>query len=1231
MHCLIKSVSLVVEHELVRIFQMFNKGAQGKFLGINCLCFYRTFQGLTERLSENTITPNFINVYEDEDSLSFDHQAQKRLAKLRDILKKYLPDENLKAYQLPWTGNGIDWENSDEHQTYLNSFIEDFIVGVKKLILNAKDQWKIKNKNGHLYGELLEHSRQCLYHARAFGERREEMQKVHEFVKNTEMNAAPLIVSGKSGAGKSAFIASLIRHYKEWLGKHCITVFRFLGVTPKSEDLLQVLVSLCLQICSIYNMDSPAEGDHSSINKMARHFQNILELVSKHHAAKKPLVLLLDGLEKLKSDHRADTLFWLPQAVPRNVYLILSVNSSDTTLHQQVLQKVKNKKSSIAIELGEFGESEVGGVVESIIKGSHRTLTDAQRDAVVTACTSYSNPLYIRTLCGEAVGWTSDVVISQHMLPQTAGETISKVLYRLEDNYGMKFVQKLMSYICILSGGMSEKELYDVMCSDQEVLQILILEHDIKSNDLVVFDIISQKIRAILKDLDVFVTKVYIHGRHLIRWNCDKYRDTVTKKCFGALNPFTGRNDAMDDAIKRVHALFSAEKPVNLKLIVPHGSEQSQYELKSPTMPYHLNAINCRKLMVLPTLIASSGCEMDFSKQMKETCLCYFSFLFAKLQAFHPNEVFSDFNYITEKDHEIDALKQFFDITKLGIQNDPKTFALELLGCMPFLDEDYPLLNQLLVDAQNWVERVDDTLLIVPVFPSFPSPLTMCKAKLWNLIDIMSTDKTGRLGVMKNENGYIEIWDLENNEFVFNLGIRFDKVQPNVFTNRSNVLGMNGTELTVWEIQSGLVVHQVDVESLLGGHFSSVSVFCCSDDFTFVTIHTSDEEFNQSLSVIHISEAKLVHKISEFDVKDEFFKDSAAFICDGEFHKMAFVMARSEVVNEKQNADFVKFKIFSTESMTIEQTIECGEKKFNKLLLKESRYAVVSWKDCSFDIYDLFRGQLAFTLAAPDSRLVIQDCCLTEDNYLVGLTSSLPDVDRKYYALWFWNTDEQTSVNLLTQSYGKSEETPKQFLILEELHVAVLATPNSTTLSVWDLPNSECIYSCESHVGSLDNILKAKDPNQIYSCSNNEEVVKLWDLSDVIRKAKEDKVQKQKNRSRSIITDVSSVRSNTTEGILKKKNRRILGKSKSVRFADEDISVWSEDVQSTKASEVSDDNLDLVGLTNGKEELTTNLCRDENVLSTQLDTMVGATHISFAQDSSFLILSSDRYKNLTYL
>ena len=555
--------------------------------------------------------------------------------------------------------------------------------------------------------------------------------------------------------------------------------------------------------------------------------------------------------------------------------------------------------------------------------------------------------------------------------------------------------------------------------------------------------------------------------------------------------------------------LFSGDKPLTLRLksrdSSSGGGGDDEYELTCPTMPYALSAKNSRKLYALPSLMTLSGSEEEFGKQLKVTCLCNFAWLLAKLQCRSIKEVSRDLDAISEKDHEMDTLRYLLQLAAPSLADEPATLALQVLGAMPYLDDDYPLLNQLVLDCQGWIEQQHDTAMLLPMFPFFPSALELCRSKLWGLCDVMQIDASQRLGVMRNDSGYVEVWDLENNELVHSLGVRYDKVTPNIFCNSTHVVGVNGADVVLWEIESGMTVYSVDLEKLLNEPITSMYLFCATSDFSIVAIHISDDDFNQAIALVRGATGEVLHKLAKFDVKDEFFKSSAIFTDDSK--RMVFVMARSVVVDDKKSSDFVKLKVFDLETMSLLHTVECGEKKFNKLLLKDDTLAVVSWTDCSFDVYDVTKGTAHAHLAAPDSRLTIEHCALTRDDYLVGLSRSLGDVDRKYYALWFWSLEEQTNANLLTQSFEHAADIPKHFVIIEELHLAVLAAPESGTISVWDLPNSECIHSARAHIGTVDSLFKTQDPYQLYTCSASDEVVKLWDIYEVIRKAKEDKVR----------------------------------------------------------------------------------------------------------------------------
>ena len=66
----------------------------------------------------------------------------------------------------------------------------------------------------------------------------------------------------------------------------------------------------------------------------------------------------------------------------------------------------------------------------------------------------------------------------------------------------------------------------------------------------------------------------------------------------------------------------------------------------------------------------------------------------------------------------------------------------------------------------------------------------------------------------------------------------------------------------------------------------------------------SDDDFNQTIVVLEPTESVVRLRIAEFDVKDEFFPDSAVFTSDGRL--LIFVKARSEVADNDMNIDFVK-------------------------------------------------------------------------------------------------------------------------------------------------------------------------------------------------------------------------------------------------------------------------------------------------------------------------------------
>ena len=155
----------------------------------------------------------------------------------------------------------------------------------------------------------------------------------------------------------------------------------------------------------------------------------------------------------------------------------------------------------------------------------------------------------------------------------------------------------------------------------------------------------------------------------------------------------------------------------------------------------------------------------------------------------------------------------------------------------------------------------------------------------------------------------MEVWDVDNREMVFSLGVTVNRVSPNVFCSESTVLTMTAHRLSVWDIECGTFVAEMDLTEARGPAASAVSHFCHTRLFDLVALLISDDDFNQTIVVLQPAERLVKLRLAEFDVKDEFFPDSADFTSDGRL--LVFVKARSEVAENDQNIDFVKVRVDS--------------------------------------------------------------------------------------------------------------------------------------------------------------------------------------------------------------------------------------------------------------------------------------------------------------------------------
>jgi hypothetical protein len=107
---------------------------------------------------------------------------------------------------------------------------------------------------------------------------------------------------------------------KSWVPHNCkpIILLRFLGTTPDSSAIFQLLKSACSQLSYLFGVS--LENTPDDLSQLINHFKVLL----KHATAERPLFIYFDSLDQLSSMNSAHSLSWLPISLPKYVKCCVS-------------------------------------------------------------------------------------------------------------------------------------------------------------------------------------------------------------------------------------------------------------------------------------------------------------------------------------------------------------------------------------------------------------------------------------------------------------------------------------------------------------------------------------------------------------------------------------------------------------------------------------------------------------------------------------------------------------------------------------------------------------------------------------------------------------------------------------------------------------------------------------------------------------------------------------------
>lgn len=257
-----------------------------------------------------------------------------------------------------------------------------------------------------------------------------------------------LVVTGQSGMGKSALIANWI----DGIGKDPArsVIYHFVGNSGAEGDYRRILNRLNDEIRDLYAIEDDERGDSDP----GKALQELLVQAGN----RKPLLVVLDGIDQLADEQDAKLLNWLPEA-PEGVKILFSTREDDAVT--TTLRRRGYPEHSVH----PLDQSQRRKLIGDYLHRYGKSLIAERIDRIVTAPVT-RNTLVLRTLLDELVSFgvheQLDRRIDRYLEASDTEDFFQRVLQRAEEDYGEQLVRGTLSLIAVSRAGMSEPELLEI-------------------------------------------------------------------------------------------------------------------------------------------------------------------------------------------------------------------------------------------------------------------------------------------------------------------------------------------------------------------------------------------------------------------------------------------------------------------------------------------------------------------------------------------------------------------------------------------------------------------------------------------------------------------------------------------------------------------------------------------------------------------------------------------------
>ncbi|HCU35194.1 MAG TPA: hypothetical protein DGT21_06940 [Armatimonadetes bacterium] len=432
--------------------------------GDHAFGYFRTIHGLPD----DQTAASYVDIGPDGRR---DAETADRLGQLQARLRDHLPDGHI---------HGIDarWEQNTPSEEHLAPFCARVRADLSLAI--AEELAKL--------GAVDEVDREVQAHAEFAAERgghfvgrRETIARVLDYATGAARH--PLVITGRSGSGKSALMARVLGELPE----EATVISRLIGATPASTRLHSLLRGLCEQISRELDLPRPRETGPDAVaaddpyaipddpHQLVATFERLLGMVPEG----RNLVIVLDALDQLSGADNAHSLAWLPTELPPGVRIIVSVLEREDAAGECHRAAAKRLPAEALIELPALSAEEGSGILHAWLGAARRTLDPAQLSHLLdrfSACPE-GHALFLRLAFEEARRWRSFDGLPAGSdglagLRDTVEGLVEDMLARIEmpANHGAVLVHWALGYLAAARNGLAEDEMLQVLSRDEQVM-----------------------------------------------------------------------------------------------------------------------------------------------------------------------------------------------------------------------------------------------------------------------------------------------------------------------------------------------------------------------------------------------------------------------------------------------------------------------------------------------------------------------------------------------------------------------------------------------------------------------------------------------------------------------------------------------------------------------------------------------------------------------------------------